>query len=53
MRDWVEKFENGEYLRKWNTYEPFILGCTAYSEYIDIGEEKESKIDTIISIKPK
>jgi hypothetical protein len=40
MRDWVEKFETGEYLREWNGYTPFVLGCTAYSQYIGIGEEK-------------
>ena len=39
-RPWVEKFETGEYLRKWNGYEPHVLGCTLYSEYIGIGEDK-------------
>jgi hypothetical protein len=39
-RPWVEKFETGEYLRKWNGYEPHILGCTIYSEHIGIGEDK-------------
>lgn len=39
-RPWIEKFENGEYLRKWNGYEPGILGCTIYSEHIGIGEDK-------------
>ena len=24
-RPWVEKFETGEYLRKWNGYEPHVL----------------------------
>ena len=39
-RPWVEKFETGEYLRKWNGHEPHVLGCTIYSEYIGIGEDK-------------
>jgi hypothetical protein len=39
-RPWVEKFETGEYLRKWNGYKPHILGCTSYSEHIGIGEDK-------------
>lgn len=39
-RPWVEKFENGEYLQKWNGYDPSILGCTIYSENIGVGEEK-------------
>ena len=37
---WIEKFESGEYLTKWNGYSPNILGCTVYSEYLGIGEEK-------------
>lgn len=39
-KPWVKKFETGEYLREWNGYDPGILGCTIYSESINIGEEK-------------
>lgn len=42
-RPWVKKFETGEYLRKWNGYEPYILGCTIYSQHIGIGEDKYFK----------
>ena len=39
-RPWVAKFESGEYLSKWKGFSPAILGCTLYSEYMQIGEEK-------------
>lgn len=38
-RPWVEKFQNGEYLRKYKGYDPYLIGGL-YSENIGIGEEK-------------
>lgn len=39
MRDWVYKFESGEYLRKWRGYSPDLLGIYSYDDRIE-GEER-------------
>ena len=38
-RPWVEKFENGEYLRSWKGYGTILIGGP-YSDSLGIGEEK-------------
>lgn len=38
-RPWVEKLRNGEYLNKWNNFDPILIGGS-YSEFIGIGEDK-------------
>jgi hypothetical protein len=35
---WVEKFDNGEFLREWNGFDPFYLGPMC--DNLNIGEEK-------------
>ena len=40
MRDWVEKFESGEYLQKWRGYEPIMVSVGPYSQCMNIGESK-------------
>jgi len=41
MRDWVERFETGEYLRKWRGIDPhWLLGI--YCDEFKIGENKYS-----------
>jgi hypothetical protein len=38
-RHWVEKFENGEYLRKWRDHRPGLINGI-YDNPLNIGEEK-------------
>lgn len=38
-RPWVKKFENGEYLTKWKSYDNILIGGP-YSQSLGIGEEK-------------
>ena len=40
-RPWRAKFESGEYLRKWNGYDPILIGGL-YFNSLDIGEERFS-----------
>lgn len=40
MREWVDKFKTGEYLRKWRGFSPFWLGCF-YGGDVVLGGEKE------------
>jgi hypothetical protein len=40
MRDWVEKFKTGEYLREWRGFNPHWLGCF-YGQSVTLGGEDE------------
>jgi hypothetical protein len=40
MREWVKKFESGEYLREWRGFSPFWLGCF-YGDSVMLGGEEE------------
>jgi hypothetical protein len=40
MREWVDKFESGEYLREWRGFSPFWMGCF-YGDSVMLGGEEE------------
>jgi len=40
MREWVYKFESGEYLREWRGFSPFWMGCF-YGDGVVLGGERE------------
>jgi hypothetical protein len=40
MREWVYKFESGEYLREWRGFSPFWMGCF-YGDSVMLGGEEE------------
>jgi hypothetical protein len=39
-REWVYKFESGEYLREWRGFSPFWMGCF-YGDSVVLGGEEE------------